>query len=122
MIGHYALDDPFERVPGNPEQRPHLALGHLLGAEAGEVFEVPHVADATPRPRHRLDPAGRNPELDASELALEARTRGSIDGRQVQMPTTTKLPIVHPAVGLAAHRAGDPPTAQAHRNAHSLAV
>ena len=54
-IGDDALHDPPDRVPRDPQQRLHLALGHLLRAESHQVLEVARVASVRARPRDRLD-------------------------------------------------------------------
>src|SRR6059058_2719201 len=93
-----------------------LALGHPLGAERDEIFEVAGVAGAAPRPGDRLDPHAAVLAVNPSELVLDKATMA----REIQMPPAAKLTIVHAAVGLPAHRARDPAAAQANPDDHPL--
>ena len=62
VIGHDALDDPPDGIPGDPQQRLDLALGHLLRAERHEVLEVARVAGVRsgPRTASTLTPQSRH--------------------------------------------------------------
>ena len=80
MFGDDALDDPPDGVPGDPQQRLYLALGHLLGAERHQVLEVARVASVRARPRDGLDAHAAIAALHAPQFVLdEAAPAGDIE-------------------------------------------
>ena len=105
VIGDDALDDPPDGVPGDPQQRLDLALGHLLGAERHQVLEVARVASVRARPRDGLDAHAAIAALHAPQLVLdEAAPAGDIE-----MPPAPERAVVGRPINLAAARADQPP-------------
>ena len=109
VIGDDALDDPPDRVPGDPQQRLDLALGHPLGAERDQILELAGVPGAAARPRDRLDPHPAIPAVHPSQLVLQKTAMAG----QVQMP-----PAPH-AAGRACPRYTCPHTEHAIRRRRS---
>src|SRR5215211_5815324 len=102
VVGHHALDDAPDRVPGDAQQPGDRRLGHLLGQPAGDVLEVARGWRASSRPRHRLepdDPAVRAAQpaqlaLDHAPVGAEVEVAPALDPAVVdlQLPTALAAP------------------------------
>src|SRR3954465_15171990 len=105
VVGGDALDDPPDRVPRDPQQALHLALGHLLGAKRGQVLEVAGVTSARTGPRdgrdaHAAVAAGHAPQPVVDQAAPAG---------EIEMAPASARAVVGRTVDLAAARADQPP-------------
>ena len=115
-VGDDPLDDPSDRVPGDPQQAGDRGLGHLLRQPRDRVLEVASVLGAGPRPRNRseVDTAVRTAQ--AAELALDHAAISA----EIEMPPALHTPAVDASAELAATRAHAPPAAQPDGHDHPL--
>ena len=118
VIGDDALDDPPDRVPGDPQQAGDRGLRHLLREPRDDIFEVARVARPRPRPRDRLELRAAVRAPHAAQLALdEAATRAEIEVTPALVAAVVR---VHSPPGLPAARAHPSAPAQPDGHDHPL--
>jgi hypothetical protein len=120
LLGHDALNDLPDRVPGDPQKAGNRGLCHLLGKPRDHVLEVACVGCAGPGLRHRLQVNAAVCAAQAPELALDHAPVAS----EIQMPPALQAPVVdmQALTGLAAARADPSPPAKGDGHDHPLST
>jgi hypothetical protein len=114
-LGHDAVDDPSDGVPGDPHQPGDRVLGHLLRQEGDDILEL--AREPWPaRPRHRLDAHAAVRALDPPQPGGDEAALAT----KVQMTPATQHRVVAGAADLPATRAHASPAPQPHRDDHAL--